>query len=281
MAQLVLTQPWLQVYADWCAPCKQIAPYFDGLARSLSRPNQITFVKINNDEQTELATEYGVTALPTFLLFRNGKVNQKVQGANPLELKKVVEKLVSEIESLGSESGSGSGSGGPWKGAEVPRGYSDITDQIEIRNCELLNADDDAGPVKVLFEDTKPSALGDGKGKASSPDWIQSSTDDQLLLFIPFQSSIKLHTLQVCTKLATHTSLTSAALTGGVLICRSRPSPPKAMMRQPDRASSTYTSTGRRTWTLPRPTGATRHKLSKSAPTTGAPTEQPTSACDT
>jgi hypothetical protein len=108
-----------------------------------------------------------------------------------------VEKLASEIESLGSGSGSGSGSSGSWRGAEIPRGYGDITDQIEVRNCELLNADDEAGPVKVLFESTKPSALDKGKGKPSSPDWIQSSTDDQLLLFIPFQGSIKLHTLQV------------------------------------------------------------------------------------
>lgn len=108
-----------------------------------------------------------------------------------------MEKLASEIQSLPAASGSGSSSGRPWRGAEVPRGYSDITDQIEARNCELLNADDEAGPVKVLFESTKPSALDKGKGEASSPDWIQSSTDDQLLLFIPFQGSIKLHTLQV------------------------------------------------------------------------------------
>lgn len=108
-----------------------------------------------------------------------------------------MEKLASEIESLGSGSGSGSGSGGSWRGAELPRGYGDITDQVEVRNCELLNADDEAGPVKMLFESTKPSALDKGKGKPSSPDWIQSSTDDQLLLFIPFQGSIKLHTLQV------------------------------------------------------------------------------------
>lgn len=187
-------------YADWCGPCKQIGPYFDTLAQSLSTPNQLTFVKVNSDEQKELAAEYSVSVLPTFLLFRDGKLAQRVQGANPTELKKVVEKLASELQTLGSGSGNAgaaSGSGGSWRGADIPRGYSDITDQIEARNCELLNADDDAGPVKVLFDETKPSALGAGKGKASSPDWIQSSTDDQLLLFIPFQSAVKLHTVQI------------------------------------------------------------------------------------
>ncbi|KAL7904351.1 thioredoxin-like protein [Trichoderma velutinum] len=182
-------------YADWCAPCKQIAPLYASLAEQISRPNLLTFVKIDNDTNQDLAQEYGITALPTFLLFRSGKVIQKVQGANPIELKSVIEKLASELESLAEGSGSGSGIGGIWKGAEIPRGYSDITDQVEFRGCELLNADDDAGPVKVLFESSQPSAL--RQGASASKDWVQSGSDDQLLLFIPFQSTIKLHTLQV------------------------------------------------------------------------------------
>ncbi|PTB67159.1 DUF1000-domain-containing protein [Trichoderma citrinoviride] len=180
-------------YADWCGPCKQIAPLYASLAEQISRPGLLTFVKIDNDKNQDLAQEYNVSALPTFLLFRNGKVIQKVQGANPTELKTVIEKLASELESLAE----GSGSGGPaWKGAEVPRGYSDVTSEIEIKGCELLNADDDAGPVRVLFESSKPSALSEGAAPATK-DWVQSGADDQLLLFIPFQSTIKLHTLQI------------------------------------------------------------------------------------
>ncbi|KAK4077892.1 uncharacterized protein Triagg1_3586 [Trichoderma aggressivum f. europaeum] len=184
-------------WADWCAPCKQIAPLYASLAEQISRPGLLTFVKIDNDANQDLAKEYGITALPTFLLFRSGQVIHKVQGANPTELRAVIEKLASELESLaeGSGSGSGSGSGGIWKGAEIPRGYSDITDQVELRGCELLNADDDAGPVKVLFESSQPSAL--REGASASKDWVQSGSDDQLLLFIPFQSTIKLHTLQI------------------------------------------------------------------------------------
>jgi thiol-disulfide isomerase/thioredoxin len=188
--------PHPTVYADWCGPCKQIAPHYETLARSLTRPGAITFAKVNSDEHTEISQKYSVSSLPTFLVFRDGKVEKKVQGANPRELTRVVQALVSEVSSLGS--GSGSGSGGAWRGADLPKGYSDITDQIESRNLELLNADDDAGPVKVLFESSKPSALEKGKNKPSSPDWVQSGADDQLLLFIPFQSSVKLHTLQVC-----------------------------------------------------------------------------------
>lgn len=182
-------------YADWCGPCKQIAPIYESLSASLSRPNIVTFVKVNSDDQTEIASEYSVSALPTFLVFQEGEVIEKVQGADPRKLQEIVKKLANEVESLGEASGSasGAGTGGPWKGAEIPRGYGDITDQIELRGLELLNADEDAGPVKTLFQNSKPSALGDGNAK----DYVQSGADDQLLLFIPFQSTVKLHTLQI------------------------------------------------------------------------------------
>lgn len=182
---LISLLPMPLVYADWCGPCKQIAPLYEQLAKSLSRPNAVTFVKINSDEQTEISKEYGVSALPTFLVFKNGKLEDTVKGANPQQLSAIVSKLIQEA-GPSSET---------WRGAEIPRGYSDITDQIERRNIELLNADEDAGPVKVLFEESKPSVL--DKEKTPSKDYVQSGADDQLLLFIPFGSSVKLHTLQV------------------------------------------------------------------------------------
>lgn len=50
------------VYADWCGPCKAIAPVYDSLARQLSRQNHITFTKINGDNQQEIAQAYSVRA---------------------------------------------------------------------------------------------------------------------------------------------------------------------------------------------------------------------------
>ena len=50
------------VYADWCGPCKQVAPVYEQLASSLSRPNQITFSKVNTETQKEIASKYGITA---------------------------------------------------------------------------------------------------------------------------------------------------------------------------------------------------------------------------
>jgi hypothetical protein len=98
-----------------------------------------------------------------------------------------------EMESLGAGAGSSGLGGELWNGAAIPKGYVDITSEIEVKGCELLNADDDAGAVSVLFAPAKPSGL-EGKG---TQDWVQSGADDQLLLFLPFQSSVKLHTIQV------------------------------------------------------------------------------------
>ena len=50
------------VFADWCGPCKQIAPIYEQLSAQLSRPNKITFAKVNTEQQREVAQQYGVTA---------------------------------------------------------------------------------------------------------------------------------------------------------------------------------------------------------------------------
>lgn len=50
------------VHATWCGPCKQIAPMYEQLSAQLSRPQKITFTKIDVDQQKELARSYGVTA---------------------------------------------------------------------------------------------------------------------------------------------------------------------------------------------------------------------------
>ncbi|KAL2127587.1 hypothetical protein VTI74DRAFT_10450 [Chaetomium olivicolor] len=186
--------------AEWCAPCKAVSPIFEQLSAALSRPNLVTFVKVDTDQQKEVAQAYRVTSLPTFIIFRNGQVADRVQGADPQRLQSVVKKLTDKVANIsdngGQASGSGStGSGATWRGAALPRGYTDITSQIELQRCELLNVDPDAGSVRVLFDGAKPSALSGGKSTAK--DWVESDTDEQLLLFMPFQSMLKLHTIQI------------------------------------------------------------------------------------
>ncbi|RHZ57695.1 thioredoxin-like protein 1 [Aspergillus thermomutatus] len=222
-------------YADWCGPCKAIAPAYDQLAKQLSRPNRITFTKVNVDEQQDIARAYGVTAyvkhiapvtpgadpkkctdtnslarMPTFIVFQQARPISTVRGADPKALSDAVRKLASEAsKNDDSDSGEASGDlsgGNGWIGAAVPKGYSDITDQYEPKGLELLNRDSDFGTAKTLFEPSKPSALSDnGKRKEGAPaDWVESDTDEQLMLFVPFKSTLKVHSLQV-------TSLASAS----------------------------------------------------------------------
>ncbi|PHH82009.1 hypothetical protein CDD82_7326 [Ophiocordyceps australis] len=180
-------------YADWCGPCTQIAPLYETLAGALTRPNLVTFVKIDSDANRDLAKRFSISVLPTFLIFRDGVSIERVQGANAAELRRIVESLDVEFTNLALDSG------GAWSSVQVPRGYTDLTEEIEIRNCELLNADEDFGPVKTLFDPSKPSALTDNahEAAAAAKDWVQSGADDQLLLYVPFQSTVRLHTLQL------------------------------------------------------------------------------------
>jgi thioredoxin 1 len=66
-------------WAEWCGPCKMIAPVLDELADEYDGRAKIC--KVNVDEQQELAAEYGVRAIPTLLVFNNGQVADQMVGA--------------------------------------------------------------------------------------------------------------------------------------------------------------------------------------------------------
>ncbi|KAK4951677.1 Thioredoxin-like protein 1 [Elasticomyces elasticus] len=186
-------------YADWCGPCKQIAPLYEQLSQQLSRPNQITFTKVNTDQQQQIAQSYNITAMPTFLIFTSQRETSRIRGADPRALSAAVQKLAAEAASAPSSGAdaSSSSTGETWLGASLPRGYSDITDQVDVRGLDFLNLDSDAGPAREVFGSAKPSALSKGKGKEGEKDWIESDTDEQLMMFIPFQSALKVHTLHL------------------------------------------------------------------------------------
>ena len=65
-------------WAEWCGPCKMIAPVLDELADEYSGKVQIG--KVNIDENQDLATEYGVRAIPTLLMFHDGQVTEQIVG---------------------------------------------------------------------------------------------------------------------------------------------------------------------------------------------------------
>ncbi|CAI4217795.1 unnamed protein product [Parascedosporium putredinis] len=60
-------------YADWCPPCRAIAPVFSQLADEYAVTGHVAFAKVNVDNVKDVAAKYGVSAMPTFVVFRNGK----------------------------------------------------------------------------------------------------------------------------------------------------------------------------------------------------------------
>lgn len=149
---------------------------------------------------TALATPHTYTdreySLPTFMVFKQGQPVEKVQGADVQKLQRVVRDLAKMASDAPGPSNSGGGSS--WRKIELPKGYSDVTDQIEIKGLELLNSDGEFGTVRTLLETSKPSALNStGKEKADTKDWVESDTDEQLMLFMPFQANLKIHSVQV------------------------------------------------------------------------------------
>ncbi|KOS21251.1 Thioredoxin [Escovopsis weberi] len=81
-------------YADWCGPCKMIAPHFERLAKEHSRPKKVVFAKVNVDDQSEVSQMNAIRAMPTFKIFHNGTCVETVQGANPSALTTAINKAV-------------------------------------------------------------------------------------------------------------------------------------------------------------------------------------------
>ncbi len=66
-------------WAEWCGPCKMIAPLLDELASEYD--GRIKIGKVNIDDHQSLATQHGIRAIPTLLVFKNGEVAEQIVGA--------------------------------------------------------------------------------------------------------------------------------------------------------------------------------------------------------
>lgn len=70
----------MDFWAPWCGPCRMVVPLVEEIAKERS---DIKVVKINVDEEQELAMQFGVMNIPTLLVMKNGKIVNQVTGARP------------------------------------------------------------------------------------------------------------------------------------------------------------------------------------------------------
>jgi thiol-disulfide isomerase/thioredoxin len=81
----------VDVYATWCGPCKSLAPRYELLAKKYK--DRITFLKINLQNIEEISLATSITALPTFLFFKNDGTNiswEKEAGLNIIQLEQYI-----------------------------------------------------------------------------------------------------------------------------------------------------------------------------------------------
>ena len=68
-------------WAEWCGPCKMIAPALEEIGKELE--GRVKIVKLNVDENHQTATKYGIRSIPTLLMFKNGELAATQVGAAP------------------------------------------------------------------------------------------------------------------------------------------------------------------------------------------------------
>ena len=72
----------LDFWAEWCGPCKMIAPLLDEVAGKYE--DKLDVVKLNVDENPNVAQKFGIRSIPTLMLFKDGAVQAQLMGAMPL-----------------------------------------------------------------------------------------------------------------------------------------------------------------------------------------------------
>ncbi|HJH86142.1 MAG: thioredoxin [Oscillospiraceae bacterium] len=70
----------MDFWAPWCGPCRMVVPLVEEIAKERS---DIKVVKINVDEEQDLAMQFGVMSIPTLVVMKNGKIVNQVTGARP------------------------------------------------------------------------------------------------------------------------------------------------------------------------------------------------------
>ncbi len=68
-------------YADWCGPCRMVSPIIESLSKEYD--GKVKFMKINTDDNQELAARLGIMSIPTVMIFKGGQLKSRIVGAGP------------------------------------------------------------------------------------------------------------------------------------------------------------------------------------------------------
>ncbi|MCD6567417.1 MAG: thioredoxin [Dehalococcoidia bacterium] len=86
---------WIDFWAQWCAPCLAAAPLLEDLAAEYE--GRVNFFKVNVDENNSVARKYGIAAIPTMLVFKEGRPVRQVVGYKAKrEFKKILDEVLAE-----------------------------------------------------------------------------------------------------------------------------------------------------------------------------------------
>jgi thioredoxin 1 len=80
-------------WADWCGPCRMIAPFVDAIAGEYA--GKLKVLKLNIDTEAAVASKYGVMSIPTLILFKGGQAAEQIVGALPKQ--KIEEKITPHL----------------------------------------------------------------------------------------------------------------------------------------------------------------------------------------
>lgn len=163
-------------FATWCGPCRVIAPKFEELS---SANSHITFVKVDTDRLQQVAQQCGIRAMPTFQFYKGSQKVDEFAGANVAKLNELVRKH-------GQENGDGSTDAGTSGAAADAAGSksnnNDLNSSIDKKQMVCLNQN-----VKMSWQN-----LFDDKADT----YLESDVDEQLLLEIPFNQTVKIQALK-------------------------------------------------------------------------------------
>ena len=73
----------IDCWAPWCGPCRMVAPVVEGLAKEMT--GKVVFGKLNTDENSRVPMKFNISAIPTLLVFKDGKQVDRIVGALPRE----------------------------------------------------------------------------------------------------------------------------------------------------------------------------------------------------